>query len=380
MEVRQVSVELAVPVGRQVLVCGASFAGLATAFWLAQLGYQVTVVEIARGLRRGGTPVDIEGDTIGILARMGLLDAVRAKVLPPRTMEFKSEDDGTIGVMAAQQDAKDERYEIHRDDLLDILFAAIEGSVGIMFGQSVRELANKSDGVAVTFDDGSRHDYALVFGCDGNRSRTRRLAFGDADFSYFMGGYFCLKVVPDTELLPPNVSQIFSSPGLMVMLNGYEDRTDLGFGFRSAAKIEYDHRDRAHQRAMIHRHFDSRGWKVPAMLRHLDADEHFYFDQINQIRMPTWSKGRVALVGDAGYCVSPLAGMGGSIALIGAAGLADALLRHGHDHEAAFGEYHDKLHPFVDDVQDRAATSGMAMMFPADDAELAERNRQLGEG
>ena len=96
--------------------------------------------------------------------------------------------------------------------------------------------------------------------------------------------------------------------------------------------------------------------------------------------MPVWSTGRVALVGDAGYCVSPVAGMGGSMAIIGAARIADALRRHGADYAAAFDEYHDTLRPFVDEVQERAANLGMAMMCPSDDAQIAERNRQLGEG
>lgn len=367
--------------GAAVLVSGASFAGLATAWWLNRLGCRVTVVETARALRRGGTPVDIQGDTIGILARMGMIDAVRAKALPPRGMQFRNADDSTVGAMPAQSESREEQYEIHRDDLLDILFGAVEGSAEIMFGRSIRQLEDGPDSVTVTLDDGSRRDVAMVFGCDGNRSNTRRLAFGDeADFSYFMGGYFILKVVPDTGLLPANVTQVFSVPGRMAMLNGYHDRTDIGLAFRSEGRIAYDHRDRAQQRRMIHDHFDGFGWKVPAALGHLDADDDFYFDVLNQIRMPAWSRGRVALVGDAGYCVSPLAGMGGSMAIIGAAGLADALERHGSDHRTAFREYHDRLRPFVDEVQERAVSQGLAMMFPADEAGLAERDRRIGAG
>ena len=96
--------------------------------------------------------------------------------------------------------------------------------------------------------------------------------------------------------------------------------------------------------------------------------------------MPTWSKGRVALVGDAGYCVSPLAGMGGSMAIIGAAALADALERHDSDYAAAFQEYHDRLRPFVDQIQEKAVSNGLAIMFPTDEAELAERDRRIGAG
>lgn len=370
--------------GAPVVVCGASFAGLSTAFWLNRLGYQVTVVEVANGLRRGGTPVDIEGDTIGVLQRMGMFDAVRAKALPPRAFEFKDADDNTLGGFGLEigLDATPRtRFEIHRDDLLDILFAGIDESVELMFGRSVKQLENGPDAVTVTLDDGTQRTFALVFGCDGNRSNTRRLVFGDEKaFTYFMGGYVYLKVVPVTDILPANVSQVFSEPGRTAMLNGYDDRTDIGLAFRTNGEIDYNYRDRAQQRAMIHNHFDGMGWKVPAAMAHVDTDDHFYFDRINQIRMPSWSRGRVALVGDAGYCVSPVAGMGGSMAIIGAGRIAEALERHGPDYAAAFQDYHDKLHGFVDEIQARAASDGMSMIFPVNEAEMMERDRKLCDG
>jgi len=367
-----------------VLVSGAGFAGLATTYWLKRLGYQVIVVEVAPALRKGGTPVDIEGETIGILQRMGVLEAVRAKALPPRAFEFKDAQDHTLGgfgVETGPDAPPPTRFEIHRDDLLEILFAEVDGSVEMLFGRSIQRLEQGPDAVEITLDDGSRRTVALVLGCDGNRSNTRKLVFGDEkDFAYFMGGYAFLKVAAVTDMLPPNVSQVFSVPGRTAMLNGYDDRTDIGLAFRTDGEIDYDYRNRAQQRAMIHDHFDGLGWKIPAALEHVDEDGDFYFDRINQVRMPSWSKGRVALVGDAGYCVSPVAGMGGSMAIIGAGRLAEALERHGADYAAAFQDYHDKLHAFVEEVQERAVREGMATIFPSDDAELAERDRKLREG
>jgi 2-polyprenyl-6-methoxyphenol hydroxylase-like FAD-dependent oxidoreductase len=80
--------------------------------------------------------------------------------------------------------------------------------------------------------------------------------------------------------------------------------------------------------------------------------------------MPSWTKGRVALVGDAAYCASPAAGMGGSLAIIGATALADAFTKHPADIDAAFQEYDDSLRPFVEEVQAQAVNFGLEMFVP----------------
>ncbi|PJI55644.1 hypothetical protein CTI14_03085 [Methylobacterium radiotolerans] len=124
-----------------VLVSGAGFAGLATAWWLHRLGYRVVIVEAAGNLRRGGTPVDIEGETIDVLTRMGLIEAVLAKALPPRRLEFKDENDITLaGIDAGEDPTTRTRYEVHRDDLLDIFATALPDDVEIVFGRSIEQL------------------------------------------------------------------------------------------------------------------------------------------------------------------------------------------------------------------------------------------------
>lgn len=364
----------------QALVAGASFAGLSTAFWLHQLGYQVTVVEVAASLRKGGTPVDIRGGTIDIAERMGILDEIRAHCLPPRPTCFLAPDGSTLAVQEASAgDDIEHGFEIERDRLLAILFEKIDGKVEIIFGDAITAVHDDGDAVQVTFASGPPRTFSLVFGCDGNHSALRRMHFGaEAQYSHFLGLYFAIAII-DKLVVQPRTTQIFSIPGSTVMLNSYDSKTDVVFCFHEAQEVAYDYRDVDQQRRMIEQRFSDLGWQVPALLDEVKEADNFYFDKMSQIRMPSWSRGRVALVGDAAYCASPAAGMGGSLALVGAAALADALRDHPHDFSLAFTQYQQRLAPFIDEVQAGAIEFGLDVFVPRTEQALRARNAQLLE-
>lgn len=80
---------------KSVLISGASFAGLTTAYWMVRLGYKVTIVEIGLSLKKGGTPVDIKDNTIEIVKRMGLFEQIKSRRVGPEKWEFKNAADQT---------------------------------------------------------------------------------------------------------------------------------------------------------------------------------------------------------------------------------------------------------------------------------------------
>jgi 2-polyprenyl-6-methoxyphenol hydroxylase-like FAD-dependent oxidoreductase len=99
-----------------------------------------------------------------------------------------------------------------------------------------------------------------------------------------------------------------------------------------------------------------------------EADD-WYFDVAAQIDLPSWSDGRVALVGDAGYCASPMSGQGSSLAMIGAYVLAGELAAASGDHAAAFAAYDSAMRPFVDANQRLGIESaGVMTSAPTDGA------------
>jgi 2-polyprenyl-6-methoxyphenol hydroxylase-like FAD-dependent oxidoreductase len=201
------------------------------------------------------------------------------------------------------------------------MFDAVKDDVSFVFQNSIEALDETENDVRVSFKDGSQRAFALIFGCDGVHSRVRKLRFGDeSEYTHFLGQYFSITIVNEL-LIKENTTQIYNEPGKFVMLNAYNNKTDIVLCFSSENEIPYDHRDEAQQRKIISEQFAGQGWKMPELLEKVENSTSFYFDKVCQIKMPSWTKGRVALVGDAAYCASPAAGMGGSLAIIGAAAL-----------------------------------------------------------
>jgi 2-polyprenyl-6-methoxyphenol hydroxylase-like FAD-dependent oxidoreductase len=366
-----------------VLISGASFAGLAAAFWMRRLGHTVTVVEVAKGLKMGGSPVDIKQGTVDIMKRMGLLERIQTNSLKPKVLDFLDVDGARIAKMPAQAEAgqaANPEYEIERDMLLQMMFEEVKNDVEFLFDNSIARIDDSANEVAVTFKNGRQQSFSFLFGCDGSHSSVRSMCFAEESaYSCFLQNYFSITIV-DKLLIAEDTAQMYNVPGKVVMLNAYNNKTDVIFCFRSENEIPYSYRDQEEQKNIILQQFSGEGWRTRELLDELSHCRNFYFDKMCQIRMPSWTKGRVALVGDAGYCASPAAGMGGSLAIVGATALADAFQKHPENFERAFQEYNDSLRPFVEEVQAHAVNFGLEMFVPGSEESLQRRNAHFTIG
>ncbi|MUO31424.1 FAD-binding monooxygenase [Agrobacterium vitis] len=340
-----------------VLVSGASFAGLATAFWMARAGYAVTVVEIAPELRKGGTPVNIKGDTIGIVDRMGLLEAISANRIEKHTVELWSRsgpiaaDTSRLPPDADHSSEEGIEYEIERDALTGLLFNLVADHIEIIFSESIVRLEEQPDGVGVEFRRSARRTFDLVLGCDGIHSNVRKLWFGEeTDYAHFLKTYGSVTIVPRL-LVGEGTMSVYQTPGKMVVLTAYHGKTDIVALFTSNDRIEYDRQNRAQQTALVADHLGGEGWRVPELIEEIEEADYFYFSDLSQIHMPDWTKGRVGLVGDAAFCASAAAGMGGSLAINGAAALGTAFASCDGDYVTAFATYNESFRASVEAVQ-----------------------------
>ena len=361
-----------------VLISGASFAGLSAAWWMNKLGYSVTVVEIAKGLRKGGTPVNIRDGVIDVVRRMNLLERIKSESLPPRPMTFLDAHGSPLPLALSQaEEQPEEEYEIERDVLLDMLFGEVRDHAEFLFADSISDLQESADQVAVTFASGRQRSFSLVLGCDGTHSAVRRMCFGEeSSFLVFLQCYFSLTIV-NKLLIEENTSRMLNVAGKAVMLNAYNGKTDIAFCFSSEKEIDYDRRNTDEQKRMIRENFEDGGWRTRELLDEMSRREDFYFDKLCQVRMRSWTKGRVALVGDASYCPSPAAGMGGSVAILGAAALADALEKHPGDFRAAFQVYEESFRSTVEAIQTQAVEFGLEMFLPRTEEAIQKRNVRL---
>ncbi|MFD4704078.1 FAD-dependent monooxygenase [Gottfriedia sp. NPDC058432] len=339
----------------RVLISGASIAGPALAYWLHRFGFEVTVVERAPTLRKGGFAVDIRGAAISVLDRMGILDQVRALDTHLTGVYFVN-DKGKIKGKISEASMGNQHgmdIEIMRENLSNILFDLTKDKVTYIWDDSISSIHESISGVEVQYTYGKPDTFDLVIGADGIHSNVRTLKFGDEDqFKRTLGCY--ISIFEFENYLNLNHSQIlYTVPGKTVgMYSANDNKEAKGMLLFQSEPLNYDRYNTEEQKNLIKNAFEElEGWETPNLLQKLITSTDFYFDEICQIHMPTWSNGRITLVGDAAYCPSPLSGQGTSLALVGAYVLAGELKANNGDYKKAFISYEKEMRNFVEKNQ-----------------------------
>ncbi|MGW0431763.1 FAD-dependent monooxygenase [Micromonospora sp. NPDC003197] len=336
---------------RTVLISGASIAGPALAYWLRRYGFDVTVVERSPALRPGGHAIDVRGVARDVVEQMGIMPRVRQNCVDERGAALVGRNGrrtATMSVEAFDGEGIVADIEIMRGDLSRILYDATRNDVEYLFNDRIVRLDQGDGGVDVVFASGAARRFDLVVGADGVHSGVRGLAFGpESDYVHHLGAYTAYFTVPDPGDLD-NWFLMYNAPGGRVAMlrpeRGGTAKASLSF---TSPPLDYDRRNAHDQQRILADRLAGAGWRVPELLAAMPDAPDFYFDAICQVRVDRWWRGRVALVGDAGYCGSPLVGLGTSMSLVGAYVLAGELASSPDDHEAAFARYQDEMRDYV---------------------------------
>jgi 2-polyprenyl-6-methoxyphenol hydroxylase-like FAD-dependent oxidoreductase len=358
----------------KILIAGGGIAGPAAAYWLARGGHRVVVAERFPALRATGAQIDLRGQGIEAIERMGLLDAVRSRLVHEPGVAFVDSRGRRWGTVRANTSGRGRQtmtseYEIMRGDLVRLLHDATKDEADFDFGRSVESFEPGPDRVRVRFSDGTSDDFDLLIGADGQGSRIRRamMPAGAPEPYWPVGIHMAYWFVPRVES-DSDMRETYSAPGGRMIMRRSHNATET--------QVYFALWERSEEASAIHRQpverqkqfwadrFRDAGWQTRRFLAGMETADFFYSQEVLQVRAETWSAGRVALVGDAAYCPSPYSGMGTSGGLVGAYVLAGEINRNPDDLPRALAAYESTLRPFVDQIQGQVNPRLLRVAFP----------------
>ncbi|WP_315760018.1 FAD-dependent monooxygenase [Sphingomonas sp. Y38-1Y] len=330
---------------RNILITGASIAGNTAAWWLGRHGFDVTVVERAPAFRDGGQNVDIRGTGREVMRRMGLEQAALDAGTGEEGTAFIDESGEPEASFVTEEigtDGPTAEMEILRGDLARLLYDQAKDHATYRFGDSVKAI---EDG-EVTFESGEQARYDAIIVAEGVGSSTRELVFPGENDPRWMDltiAYFTIPRAPDDD----RMWRWYNAPGKrsVSLRPDRHGTTRAMLSIHGEAQGEQDW-PVERQKAWLRDRFEDAGWETPRILAAMADTDDFYFDALRQVRMPRWSSGRVVLTGDAAWCVTPLGGVGATLAVTGGYVLASELIRHA-DPAAAFAAYEEAMRPMV---------------------------------
>ncbi|NML67508.1 FAD-binding monooxygenase [Hymenobacter sp. RP-2-7] len=344
---------------QRVLVTGASIAGPTLAWWLHHYGFDVTVVERAPEFRDGGQNIDVRGAARPILERMGLLQAVKDHNTGEQGFAYVDEHNEPVAEFDNDQvggEGLTAELEILRGDLARLLYDHSREQVRYRFGDTIEKVEQTDAGVRVTFAHGEPEQFDLVVAAEGANSSTRQLLF-EAEvtrkpYDLYVAYFTIARAAGDGQ-----IARAYNAPGGRgLWLRPDNTDTTRALLLWQHEPAGYENLPVAAQKQKLHEVFADAGWEAPRIVAGLDAADDFYFELVSQVKLSQWTRGRVALTGDAAWCSGPF-GVGTTEAIVGSYVLAGELHRHGPDYPAAFAAYEQRLRPYVEKGQDVSKTT-----------------------
>lgn len=356
-----------------VLIVGASIAGPMAAYWFAKAGAQVTVIERFPELRESGQYVDIRAVGVSVMRKIpGMEEAVRAKRPDMEGISFVRSDGSPYGVIKASgnpdQQSLVSEYEILRGDLSRIIYDQTKrfDNVKYVFGEQIASIQyDEGDDGPVTVEfSGSllTAKYDLVVACDGSTSRTRAIGLGCGvrDYVHPINCWAAFFTIERDVIDGSKVGRSYSAPGGRFIGAGLHPDGGNIIGFMGINRRHDDQSMVPYREASkkgidatkkyVYEHYKGIGWKTDEILAQMMTTPDFYTTEFAQIKPPVLYKGRVVLVGDAGYAPGPT-GAGTTLAMVGAYYLAGEINKHSGNLQAGLEGYSHQMKPLTDEFQ-----------------------------
>ena len=357
-----------------VVISGGGVTGACLAYLLGKHNFHVTVLErSAKGVAEQGQIIDVEGPARKVMERMGLIDRLREFTTKEEGIKLVDADSRTLAFIPVGETSASNELELMRSDLVRVLYEAATqfSNVTFRYGCSIESIQQTSTNVTVEVKDRDKdtiksETYDFLVACDGLRSRTRDMILDPTESENCIKAlklFIAFFSIPAESRDRP-FQRFYHAPGrrgilckpysekessMYVMLGSRKDPTSL-----REARLS---RDIQRQKEIMRDIFEGAGWETERFLKGMMETQNFYFEEISQVHLSKWHKGRCILLGDTAYAPSPLTGQGTNLAIMGAYTLAFHLvkqkdqLRHSETLTAAFEAYEKQFRPYVDKTQ-----------------------------
>jgi 2-polyprenyl-6-methoxyphenol hydroxylase-like FAD-dependent oxidoreductase len=302
----------------KIIIAGAGIAGLTLGYWLAEQGKNVCIIEKAQEIERDGFLIGFRGISVTILKRMGLLDKALSMAMDSIYHDILSSKGQKINrsLYLSYKEHEAGKLPMNRADLHALLYEAVKDKVEIRFDSRIRAI-EQGKRVELLLANGQAEEGDLLIGADGVHSNVRKLIFGEG-FEQDLNACYAAFISPKRVPIQSAVQFAKGRMSVLYELNANEFGGIFvlrGYDFATVARD-------AQKAALIQAH---QGASIAQDLEQLSEDTAIFSDKLIQIAMPSWICGKVALVGDAAYCLSPASGFGATAAIAGAYVLAEAI-------------------------------------------------------
>ncbi|MCH4457804.1 FAD-dependent monooxygenase [Staphylococcus haemolyticus] len=369
---------------KKVLIVGLGISGISSAIALKKAGWDPVIIEKASERRKGGYFLALFG-----LGRSAAQDLGALQFLHDRrsstSVNFSIDRNGITGYTLGFADIPRSfaPWMMLRGDIENAVYKALPNDIEILFDTVPDTIWQNSSEVKVTTKNlktnmKSENSYDLVIGADGVFSKVRELAFGPheqyiKELDYMICAYQLTENPPDLKIdqgvILHEVNKSFTvftfkdHPATVL----FTYKTDNPQGERKK-----DPRERI--REVFGKPY---GKYMEFALEQLDQADDVIFSTTDQVKMPSWYRGRVVLVGDSAWCPTLYSGMGATLGLGGANLLGKVLQKYPDNIEYALNEWENILRPKVKQFQKQGATTGRRNFVSINDKEVQKRENSI---
>ncbi|MCS6547808.1 FAD-dependent monooxygenase [Curtobacterium flaccumfaciens pv. flaccumfaciens] len=346
----------------RVLITGASIAGPALAWGLDRSGFDVTLLERSPEQRTTGQNIDVRGLGREVLERMGLRDTVMQHLTGEAGTRYVDEHGTPYATFPKTegQDGPTAEIEILRGTFAGILVDALPDTIDRRYGDFVVGAEQDGTGVNVRYDSGAPERFDLVVVAEGRSSRTRRILFAD-ETEYRDHGVSIAYGTLDRIGSDTDHWDWYTAPrGRVASIRPDNEGTIRASVSFESEPMGFEQLPVDVQLRILRERFRGAGWQTERILDGFsERSDEFYTQRMEQVVVSRWSKGRIALLGDAAWGSGPT-GMGTTLSLVGAHILAGELARtiepavsadHGYSIPDAFARYEEMLRGYADSAQ-----------------------------